>query len=103
MNPDNAAAFLESAYSIANKKLGQRQALIGYVFLVAGVFSIIGFCLVFSEKKPFWNDEINSWMLITDLSWQHMFYALTQAADGSFPLYFVAVRPWAALFGSSEL
>ena len=50
-----------------------------------------------------WVDELYSFNLIQDPSLPHALAALGDRADGSMPLYFLLVRPWAAVFGLSEL
>ena len=50
-----------------------------------------------------WVDELYSFDLIQDPSLPHMLAASGDQADGSPPLYYLLVRPWATVFGLSEL
>ena len=50
-----------------------------------------------------WVDELYSYNLIQDPSLRHMLAASGDQCDGSPPLYYLFVRPWAALFSTHEL
>jgi hypothetical protein len=63
----------------------------------------VGYLLVFCAAFPTFIDEAYSFNLATDKSLTHMFAALRNGADGSFPLYALLVHGWAKIFGSSEL
>src|ERR1041385_2588930 len=61
------------------------------------------YVLLFCNSIPTFIDEAYSYNLATDKSLSHMFSALRDGADGSFPFYALTVWCWEKLFGSSEL
>lgn len=49
------------------------------LFLLAtAIGSLILNCIIISDKKPFWNDELIAWTAIHDPSLRHMVHALAQ-------------------------
>jgi hypothetical protein len=56
-----------------------------------------------SSKKYFWNDELLSYFLVADPSFQHMMAALGDAINNAPPLYFAVGWIWTKLFSASEL
>ena len=70
---------------------------------LAAVLSLVASCVFISAQKPFWNDEIMGWKLITDPSIRHMLWAIAHACDGTPPVFHVSARAWVAIFGPSVL
>lgn len=64
---------------------------------------LLASCIIVSNKKFFWNDEMLSFFLIDDRSLLHMFSAWGDKFNQAPPLYFVLGWLWAKVFGSSDL
>ena len=75
----------------------------GWLFLGAGWLMLLVGCVVHSDHAPMWVDELYSYNLIQDPSLAHMLAASGDQADGSPPLYYFLVRPWAAVFSREAL
>ncbi len=74
-----------------------------WLFLGVGWLALIVGCVVHGAHTPMWVDELYSYNLIQDASLTHMLASSGDQADGSPPLYYFLIRPWAALFSSREL
>ncbi len=74
-----------------------------WLFLCAGWLMLLVGCAVHSHHTPMWVDELYSYDLIQDPSLAHMLAASGDQADGAPPLYYLLVRPWAAVFSLSAL
>ena len=72
-----------------------------HLVLLLGVGLV--YLLIFCQAIPAFVDEAYSFNLASDKSLRHMFSALRNGADGSFPLYALLVFGWEKVFGSSEL
>jgi len=66
-------------------------------------FLLILLCILTSQRKYFWNDELLSLYLINDRSFSHMMAALSDTINNAPPLYFVLGWIWSKAFTSSEL
>ena len=75
----------------------------GWLFLCAGWLALLLSCAVHSFHSPMWVDELYSYNLIRDPSLAHMLAALGDQADGAMPLFYLLIRPWAALFSTHEI
>ncbi|MFK7817481.1 MAG: glycosyltransferase family 39 protein [Planctomycetaceae bacterium] len=51
--------------------------------------------------RPLWMDEVHTWLIVTDPSLSHAMTALSHGADFNPPTYYLAVRVFTVLFGSS--
>ncbi len=69
----------------------------------AAVLCMALVAIIRMTKKPVWTDEVFSMVLVSDPSFRHMMKALSGAADGGFPLYYISARAWAAAFGASAI
>ena len=74
-----------------------------YLFMGLTVLSLLASCVLLSPKKPFWNDELYSWHLLSDPSFWNMWHAFADSINNSPPLYFLLGWPWVKLFSASEL
>ena len=81
----------------------RKADLASWLFLAVGCLALTVGCIVHSHHSPMWVDELYSFDLIQDPSLPHMLAASGDQADGSPPLYYLLVRPWATVFGLSEL
>lgn len=70
---------------------------------LGAIIALVASCVLISAQKPFWNDEIMAWKVITDPSASHMLWALAHACDGAPPAFHLIARAWVAVFGSSVL
>ena len=70
---------------------------------LAGVISLIAACIIGSPKKPFWNDELYSWYLVSDQSLAHMWQGFNAAINNTPGLYFITGWIWSQAFGASDL
>ena len=75
----------------------------GWLFVGAGWLALLVGCVVHSRGAPMWVDELYSYNLIQDPSLSHMLAASGDQCDGSPPLYYFFIRPWAALFSTHAL
>ncbi len=73
-----------------------------WVLLLLSV-SLIASCIEISGRKPFWNDELYTWYLLSDSSLLHMLQAFADKINNTPFLYFGLGWMWARLFGASEL
>ena len=74
-----------------------------FALLGAAVGTLVIATVIVSPKRPLWYDEVFSWTLITDPSFRHMLYSLSQAAESPPGLYHLLARIWLALAGQSTL
>jgi hypothetical protein len=74
-----------------------------YIAPLLGSASLVLSCVGVSSKKYFWNDELLSYFLLADPSFQHMMAALGDTINNAPPLYFALGWIWTKLFSSSEL
>jgi Dolichyl-phosphate-mannose-protein mannosyltransferase len=74
-----------------------------YVVPALAVASLLISCILVSEKKFFWNDELYSYYLLADRSFTHMLGAFHDKINNTPPLYFILGWLWARAFGSTEL
>ncbi len=74
----------------------------GWLFLCAGWLALLASCVIHSLHSPMWVDELYSYNLIRDPSLAHMLAALGDQADGAMPLFYLLIRPWAAVFSTHE-
>ncbi|MEZ6124510.1 MAG: hypothetical protein R3C49_15230 [Planctomycetaceae bacterium] len=72
-------------------QFGTRPSLVPVVLcaVVAVIWSVFGGTLV---TRPFWMDEIHSWLLISDPDSSHALQALSHGADYNPPAYYWAAR-----------
>ena len=73
------------------------------LFIGTGWLALLAGCVVHSRGSPMWVDELYSYNLIQDPSLSHMLISSGDQCDGSPPLYYFFVRPWAALFSMHAL
>jgi len=73
------------------------------LLLVLACVALAAACVLVSPKKYFWGDEVFSWTVVTDPSLGHMLTALSQAADGAPPLFYLVARLSSMVFGANEL
>ena len=74
-----------------------------YVITALVAVSLIGACIIVSDKKYFWNDELYSYYLLADQSFTHMLVAFHDKINNTPPLYFLLGWVWGKIFGSTEL
>ncbi|HAX78643.1 MAG TPA: hypothetical protein DCY88_23125 [Cyanobacteria bacterium UBA11372] len=74
-----------------------------YVVPALAVASLLISCILVSEKKFFWNDELYSYYLLADPSFTHMLGAFHDKINNTPPLYFILGWLWARAFGATEL
>src|SRR6266513_4889140 len=74
-----------------------------YVVPVLAALSLLVSCVLISDKKYFWNDELLSYYLLSDHSFRHMLVAFHDKINSAPPLYFILGWVWANIFGASEL
>jgi Dolichyl-phosphate-mannose-protein mannosyltransferase len=68
-----------------------------------GVLSLVASCIVYSLKKQEWADEVFTRIEVSDRSLFHLMHALTRLGGAGMPLFYLAVWPWAHVFGVSDL
>jgi hypothetical protein len=69
--------------------------------LLIGVIGAV-LCWSFTEKVPYWNDEVFSHFFLADSNFSNMWRALQDQINPSPPVYWVLGWLWATVFGSSE-
>lgn len=65
--------------------------------------AIIASCVVDSQRRLFWGDEVATALAVSDESFSHMLTALKDEFNAMPPLYFVVGWIWVRIFGASEL
>jgi hypothetical protein len=80
-----------------------RGGLIDWLLPFCASLSLLVACVVISDKKPMWYDELLTRTLLTDPSLSHMLKAMASGAEAAPPFYHFLARAWIALFGSSPL
>ena len=75
----------------------------GYVVPVLAIASLLVSCIIISSKKFFWMDELFSYYLLGDPSFNHMMVAFSDKFNNTPPLYFLIGWLWAKVFSSTEL
>jgi hypothetical protein len=70
---------------------------------ILGMVSLLTACFIVCAKKYFLDDELISFILVTDPSQFHMLRALADQVDVSPPFYYVLAWLWARVFGASEI
>lgn len=96
--PDVSAPGQQSLFRTACADGKNRSAQCATAFLLVGMslcWWLAGERLL---TRPFWMDEIHSWLLITDPDPGHALAALADGADYNPPAYFLAAR-WIAAMG----
>ncbi len=73
------------------------------IFLGIAMAMFIISCILISDKKYFWNDELYSWYFLADSSLGHMLRAFHDRINNTPVLYFLLGWLWAKIFGASEL
>jgi uncharacterized membrane protein len=73
------------------------------ILLSLACASLAASCALLSPMKYFWCDEVFSWTVVSDQSFRHMVAALSQAADGAPPFFYLIARTWSRAFGTGEL
>jgi hypothetical protein len=63
----------------------------------------LALCIRWTNWAPMWQDEIYSYLLISDPSFSHMFSSCKATINPGPPLYFFVGWFWAQLFGNSEI
>lgn len=85
---------------MANSALADKPKMAAILVVVFGVcFALFGGTLL---NRPFWMDEIHSWLLITDPDAFHALKALGEGADYNPPVYYALARVFSAVAGLSE-
>lgn len=74
-----------------------------YTIPIFATLSLIISCIIVSEKKYFWLDELFSFYLVNDKSFAHMMVALSDKINNAPPLYFILGWLWIKLFSATEL
>ncbi|MGF1934215.1 MAG: glycosyltransferase family 39 protein [Nostoc sp. ChiQUE02] len=74
-----------------------------YIIPLFAIASLLISCIIISEKKYFWNDELYSYYFLADRSFSHMMAAFYDKINNTPPLYFLLGWLWARVFGSTEL
>lgn len=74
-----------------------------YIIPMLAMASLMLSCIFISSKKYFWIDELFSFYLLSDPSFQHMMVAFSDKFTNVPPLYFILGWVWANVLGSSEL
>lgn len=74
-----------------------------YIIPIFAVASLLISCILISDKKYFWNDELYSYYLLADQSFKNMLVAFHDKINGTPILYFLIGWLWAKLFGATEL
>jgi hypothetical protein len=74
-----------------------------YIFPLLAAASLSISCILISNKKYFWNDELYSYYLLADQSFVHMLIAFHDRINNTPFLYFLTGWIWAKIFGSTEL
>jgi len=74
-----------------------------YIFPLLAAASLLISCILISNKKYFWNDELYSYYLLADQSFVHMLTAFHDKINNTPFLYFLIGWLWTRIFGSSEL
>jgi hypothetical protein len=74
-----------------------------YLIPAAGCLSLLISCVVVSDKRYLWLDELYSWLLLNDPSLPRMVGALADQADTSPPLYYLVGWLWVQVFGGHAL
>lgn len=82
-----------------------RLRLVDPVALIpaAGCLSLLVSAVAVSKKKPLWNDEMLSLVLLQDGSFAHMMTAWSDTFNQAPPLYFMLGWLWDKMAGSSDL
>lgn len=74
-----------------------------YLVPLLATVSLIIACAIASDKKPFWNDELLSFFLISDPSFTHLMGAWGDTFNQAPPLYFLLGWLWAKVFNTTDL
>jgi hypothetical protein len=74
-----------------------------YAVPLLAIISLLISCVVVSNKKFFWNDELLSFYLLSDPSFTHMMGAWGDTFNQAPPLYFILGWLWAKFLGTTEL
>ena len=74
-----------------------------YLIPTLAIMSLLGACWIVSKNKLFGNDELTSYYLLSDNSFNHMLNAFHDKINIAPPLYFILGWGWANAFGSTPL
>ena len=74
-----------------------------YVVPALTIVSLLVACIIVSNKKVFWNDELYSYYFLSDPSFAKMLAAFHDKINNTPILYFALGWVWDKVFGSSEL
>lgn len=80
-----------------------RVLALEYIVPIIASISLLISCVIISQKKYFWNDELYSYYFLADSSFTKMVVAFHDKINNTPPLYFILGWLWARVFGSTEL
>lgn len=89
--------------SVNKRNLVANIKLYEIVILLLIAVSLITSCIIISNKKFFWNDELYSYYLLSDPSFSSMLAAFHDKINGTPILYFALGWIWSKVFDSTEL
>ena len=73
-----------------------------YLAPLAAIVSLLAYCVI-TSNRPFWFDELLTYICVTDPSLSHAVHALGDHVGGGQPPFFVLGWFWVRLFGVSPL
>jgi hypothetical protein len=83
------------------KRGDYKEAVLEAIVPISLAVSLIIACLL--TTRPFWTDEVITWKIVSDPSFQHMWHGLLNGTDGAYPLFYLLLRPWTVVFGKGQI
>ena len=87
----------------APRQSTERMAAGEVLLLCGSVLSLLVSCILWSQHKQIWMDEVFTWKEVSDPSLWHLFWAIRHGADGGQPLFYLSAWLWAKAFGTAVL
>jgi hypothetical protein len=81
----------------------QKTTAAEILLLSGALISLLLSCILWSQYKQVWMDEIFTWKEVSDPSLWHLYYAIQHGADGGQPLFYTTAWVWAKAFGTGVL
>jgi hypothetical protein len=94
---------LHEADSSLDSPAAQKMTAGEALFLSCASLCLLLSCILWSQYKQVWFDEILTWREVSDPSLWHLYHAIQHGADGGQPLFYTTAWLWAKAFGASVL
>ena len=94
---------MHEAASNSDSSPAQKMTVGEAFFLSCASLCLLLSCILWSQHKQVWFDEILTWREVCDPSLWHLYHAIQHGADGGQPLFYTTAWLWAKAFGSSVL